>query len=1059
MENTDNIIGGSNVPRSHPRVLGWLSTTAMAMGGSNQSLFLIAALFVGQDPIPGQGSAAVPLLILGLLLSWAAAPGWLELVLMYPNRVGGIAATCAEAFKPYSPVLANLTGVCYWWGWVPTCGLTALLSAQAIHDWYLPGISVNAVAITIVVAFTTVNLSGVKWVGKLAMTIATFSASLAFISMLAPILAGKVDWHKAVDFHLTLPFPGWFGAVSSAMAGLYLVGFAAPAFEAATCHVAETINPEKNVKRAVFASALMASVYFVILPLVWLGTLGPEALGQDLAHVLGPTFAPVAGSFAKACAIWFMMFNMFHGTLQPLAGAARTLSQLADDGLVPEFLGWRSRTDAPWMATVLTAGFSIWFLLIGDPIWLVASANFTYLIGIALPNVAVWLLRKDQPQMRRPYRAPRGLIMAGVVAAAAWGVTCVLGFQQFGLQTVLIGLAFAYSGAALYAWRKFTDRRKQGLPGIARTLHIKLTGAMLLVLFLDGAGYLLAVRSVSTKQTELLAVLADLFVAVAMLTITVGLVLPGMIAHSAVEVSKAAKRLTEGTLADFTRAMEALGAGDLQAAHARMDYQPVTINSKDELSEMAHSFNNLQREIERGASGLDKAREGLSRARQEIVSANQKLELKVNEQASLLLERELAAIHLRQAKEAAESADRAKSEFLSVMSHEIRTPMNGVIGFTSLLAKTPMNGEQQEYVNTISESGEALLTIINEILDYSRIESGKLRLDLKPMELRPCVEYAMNVCTPAVNPSVSLNLMLAPQVPLYIVGDAARLRQILVNLIGNAAKFTFKGSITVRVSLESTLETGHSFLKFQISDTGVGIPADKLDVLFKPFSQVDASATRKKGGTGLGLAISKNLVELMGGRIWVESQPNKGSTFAFVIPVEVVPSVVPITRPPEPPKAVTPAPCAAPEATRNDGSVTGQLSILLVEDIKMNRLLVMKMLNLLGYSADFVENGVECLSAVRKKDYDLIFMDLHMPEMGGVEATARFRAMADLNTPERRPYICALTANVMPKDQQACLDAGMDEVLTKPLHLDTLQPILEKVSDLTRLRKGITSPA
>jgi Amino acid permease len=172
--------GSGKHARPHPRVLGWMSTTAMAMGGSNQSLFLITALFVGQDPIPGQGSAAVLLLMLGLLLSWAAMPGWIELVLMYPNRVGGIAATCAEAFKPYSPVLANLTGVCYWWGWVPTCGLTALLSATAIHEWYLPHVSINGLAIGIVFAFTAVNLSGVRWVGRLALPIGVRQPRICF---------------------------------------------------------------------------------------------------------------------------------------------------------------------------------------------------------------------------------------------------------------------------------------------------------------------------------------------------------------------------------------------------------------------------------------------------------------------------------------------------------------------------------------------------------------------------------------------------------------------------------------------------------------------------------------------------------------------------------------------------------------------------------------------------------------------------------------------------------------------------------------------------------------
>jgi two-component system, sensor histidine kinase len=299
------------------------------MGGSNQSLFLLTALFAGQGAITGQGSAAVPLLIVGLILAWAAAPAWTELILMYPKRVGGIAATCSEAFRPYNPVLANLTGVCYWWGWIPTCGLTAIFSASAIHEWYLPGIPVTALACGLVLFFTVVNLCGVHWAGRLAVPIATASALLAFVSALAPLVTGQVDWQRASTFHLTVPFQGWFGELTSLMAGLYLIGFAAPAFEAAACHVGETKDPNKNVPRAMFASGLMASVYFIVLPVVWLGTLGSEQLSKDLMLVLGPTFAPVFGSFAKAAAIWFMMFNMFHG---PAAAGGRLANHLAIGG-------------------------------------------------------------------------------------------------------------------------------------------------------------------------------------------------------------------------------------------------------------------------------------------------------------------------------------------------------------------------------------------------------------------------------------------------------------------------------------------------------------------------------------------------------------------------------------------------------------------------------------------------------------------------------------------------------------------------------------------------------
>src|SRR6202035_1726921 len=326
---------------------------------------------------------------------------------------------------------------------------------------------------------------------------------------------GTVDWQLAASFHLVSPFAGIFGDLTSAMAGLYLIGFAAPAFEAAACHVGETVDPNRNVPRAMLASGAMAAVYFVLLPVIWLGVLGPEVLQQDLAQVLGPTFAPLFGTAARAAAIGFMMLNMFHGTLQPLAGASRTLMQLAEDGLLPRLLAVRSRVDVPWVATLLTALVAVAFLLAGDPTWLIAAANLAYLVGIGLPSVAVWLLRRDAPDLARPYRAPRGTIELGLLAALVWLVTCLLGFQQFGLPTVMIGLLLCYSGAGLYALRRWSDRRRAGLPGLKASLHLKLTGAMLLVLVLDGAGYLLAVDHVDHDQAALVAALEDIFVAVA----------------------------------------------------------------------------------------------------------------------------------------------------------------------------------------------------------------------------------------------------------------------------------------------------------------------------------------------------------------------------------------------------------------------------------------------------------------------------------------------------------------------------------------------------------------
>jgi len=517
----------------HPRTIGWLGTTALALGGSNQSLFMVGVLIVGQGTITGQGSAAIPLLVLGMLLAWAAAPGWTELVLLRPNRVGGIAAACSEAFRPYSLMLSALAGCCYWWGWIPTCGLTAILSASAIHQWLVPWVPINVLAVAIVCVFTAVNLGGITLVMRFAVPIAVVSASAAFLSAFIPLATGHVDWHRATAFHLTTPFSGAFGSFTSLMAGLYLVGFAAPAFEAAGCHVGETVDPTRNVPRAMFVSAALAGLYFVALPVIWLGVLGPEALGRDLALELGPTFAPLVGSLAKAMAVGFMTFNMFHGTLQPLAGASRTLSQLADDAVFPRFLARRSHNDTPWVATVVTAAAAIAFLLLGDPIWLLAAANFTYLIAICLASVAVWLLRRDAPDLERPFRAPRGTIHLGLFAAALWGVSAVFGFQQFGLATVILGLVFAYSGAALYAWRKLEDGGR-GLSGPkSHSLQMNLTALMVGILFLDGGGYFIAIKSIPAANAALAATLQDIFVVVALLSIGVGLVLPGMVAQAA----------------------------------------------------------------------------------------------------------------------------------------------------------------------------------------------------------------------------------------------------------------------------------------------------------------------------------------------------------------------------------------------------------------------------------------------------------------------------------------------------------------------------------------------
>jgi len=983
----------------HPRILGWFSTSSLAMGGSNQSIFILAALFIGQGDITGQGSAAILLLMLGVLLGCAAVPGWIELLLMYPNRVGGIAATCAEAYRPYNPVLANLAGVCYWWGWVPTSGLCSLLAATAIRDWYYPQLAVMPTAMGLVVLFTIINLMGVKWAARLAMPLATIAALLAFISGLSPLIAGAVDWQQATNLHLNTPFDGWFGSMTSVMAGLFLIGFVAPAFETAACHVGEMKDPQKNLPRSMWVSAGMACLFFIPLPLIWLGVLGPEALSKDLAQVLGPTFAPVFGNAAKAVAVWFMLVNLFLCSLQPLCGAPRTLSQIADDGLIPRIFSRRmARNDVPWFATLFTAAFALFFLYLGDPLWLIAATNFTYVFGgLVLPSIAVWLLRRDAPDTPRPYRAPRGTIALGLISAIVWATTALLGFQQFGLNTVIIGLIFAYSGSVLYVWRKIEDQRRAGLPLNFRTLHVKLSGAMLLVLLLDGLGYYMAVNNLPKTPSALLTALEDIFVAVAILTVAVGLILPGMIAHSAQEVSSSAKRLADGTLKEFSNAMLALGRGDLAAAKVSTDIKMLKVNSSDELGEMIDSFNRLQAEVAKAAIGLVAARDGLSAARDTLIAA----------------------------KESAESANAAKSQFLANMSHELRTPMNGVAGFNELLLSSDLTEKQQYLAQMAHKSAESLLKIINEILDFSKIEAGKVVLESGHFNLTEILSDVASLIRPQAE-AKNLTFIVAPQpgIPNGLEGDGGRIRQILLNLVSNAVKFTAQGTVRLEIVQLDTLSAEKVLLKFSVSDEGIGISADDMKRLFQPFTQADSSITKQYGGTGLGLVISKRLVEMMGGEIGVKSTPNVGSNFWFVLPLGAPQEFAEIK-----------------EETHKPHQYHFNGKLLLVEDNRVNQALTLAMLKNMGISADLVENGAIAVQAVTKQKYDVILMDCQMPVMDGYSAT---RAIRNIQPYGKEIHIIALTANALSGDREKCLAAGMDDYLAKPASTQDIQQALER---------------
>lgn len=915
----------SSLKLSSHKKIGWFRICCISIGGSATSLILLGTL-IPQTSLYVIGSIAIPLFTLGMVMSLLAIPSWLELTLTDTTRTGGVTATAAQVIRPYGELLANLAGTCYWLGRIPLCSMAASICAFFIHQWFFPNISLEILSTGVILIATLIVLRGIGFVALIATPIAVISIIVMLLAGALPIFSGNVNWSQIITIHFTTN--NTYNQLIGYTAALFLIGMGTSTFEQVTCFTNEMKNPEKNVKKAIYLSALITSLFFVFIPAIWLGTFGVNLAFFNIADILSTTLFPIFGSYVKMVAGGILILLLFHTVLTILMCVPRTFMQLAQDGLVPHFFSTFNKNNAPVKATLFTAIIAIIFVYLGNPLWAFVGGCFAYLVGMTCSLVAVILLRRKINANAPPEKVFRPICL---LVASFWGTVIFLGFERFGFMAVLTGILFGYAGAMLYSWRRMWDRAILGLSAF-NTLPVKLTIFSILIILLNATAFNIAVNQVLPQKATFVNLYTEIFLVVSILIFCVALIIPNILSNSALQVAKSAKELSKGTLSDFTKAMIALGKGDLNAAQASISMTEIPVYSRDdEVSEMAISFNELQHNIMEAATGLEGARVGLMEARNKLIDTN--VTLSIKERAL----REINETLEERVKERTEQLEKTQQQLLTTahlagmaevatnVLHNVGNILNTINVSAGLISEKIAHSELHSALKNINmifnqhkddlgnfitkdPKGVLIPDYIDEVYiqwkkEYSEIstELGSLTRNIdhirdiiitqqmlsgisgfeQIINIEEVIEEALKITELDKRQNVvNIKKEYTPLEPILV--DKIKLLQILINLIRNAKDALMESPRKDKELILKTCKVESDKFIIEIVDNGIGINPDNMKFIFTH------GFTTKVKGHGFGLHSCALAAKEMNGELRFETKgPGSGATFILELPYKV----------------------------------------------------------------------------------------------------------------------------------------------------------------------------